>query len=138
MMVKDDIRHHSYLNIAGQAVVGEAIACGFSFLPLCGLVGSSFGTSNPTAPDIFGGLSIGAYVIGTATGLYWVAKAQNNSLSYWKVTEYSLIGAGVGATILGLSSIQHPTIPEGHVAVALLCPLISAMIYTNCVAEWPK
>jgi hypothetical protein len=128
---------HSALNISVQALVGEGIGVGAAIIPFSIGFASAFGGSRTTG-DIWGAISIPVYIIGTATGVHWIAHIENKEHSYWKTVMFSTIGAGVGAVLTGILASKYTTIPDAGITIIILCPLAGSLIYSLAYADWPQ
>lgn len=130
---------HSFINLAGQALVGSALAVGF-FVPTLTLsIGLTWDKNiNEPSQTALGILSLSSYVFGAAVGVYWVAKSENPKLSFWKTVGYSAIGAGVGVVIVSILATQFTKIPTVGGSIAALSPIIGAMVYTSFISDWPQ
>jgi len=138
-LIQSSPRKHSFINLAGQAVVGTGLAVVF-FVPTAA-ASFSIGWNNNLDPPIGATLevlTISSYFIGAAVGVHWVAKAQNKELSFWKTVGYSFIGGSVGLGLLAILSTQYTTIPGVGGTIAALCPVIGSMIYASFVSDWPQ
>jgi len=130
---------HNTGNLIGQALVGPALSFGFSIFPSVGCLGTLFSdNSNNDGFTILAGTAVAAYILGAATGVHWVARAQNPKISYWKTAGYSLMGGVAGAGVLWAFSAKYKTIPWTGVTLALASPTIASMIYASYVADWPE
>lgn len=131
--------HHSGINITAQVVVGEGMAIGLSIIPFSlGFVSAFNGSDSKTVSDILGIVGISAYIVGTATGVHWIAHIENKEHSYWKTVMFSTIGAGVGAALSGILASKYTTIPDAGVTIILLCPLAGSLVYSLAYADWPQ
>ncbi len=109
--------------------------------PVVGLVVSipsafiTIGLSGTSGWGAFGygilGMYIG-YVIGTPLGVYAVAEAGNENVSYWETLGYSGLGAAMG---IGLTYGMKSWAPSGF--SLLILPLACSIIYANSVAHYP-
>jgi hypothetical protein len=131
--------HHSGINITAQVVVGEGMAIGLSIIPFSlGFVSAFNGSDSKTVSDILGIVGISAYIVGTATGVHWIAHIENKEHSYWKTVMFSTIGAGVGAALSGILASKYTTIPDAGVTIIMLCPLVGSLVYSLAYADWPQ
>ena len=130
-------KKHSTLNISLQALVGEGIGIGAAIIPLSIGFASSFSSSRKNG-DILRAISIPIYIIGTATGVHWIAHIENKEHSYWKTIMFSTMGAGVGVALSGILASKYTTIPDVGVTIILLCPLASSLVYSLAYADWPE
>ena len=131
--------HYSGINITSQAVVGEGIAIGFSIIPFgFGFLNSLSESGSKTTSDILGVVGISAYIVGTATGVHWIAHIENKKHSFGKTLMFSAIGAGVGAVLAGMLASKYTTIPDAGVTVIMLCPLAGSLVYSLAYADWPE
>ena len=141
LLLSDSSVRHNYtvLNLAGQAVVGSALAVGFSILPLyADFVNSWSGHSSDVSDVSFAVLCISSYLFGAATGVYSIAKYQNPKLSYWRTVEFSAIGGGAGAIIAAVLASKYTTLPGAGGTIIFLCPIISSMLYASLISDWPQ
>jgi hypothetical protein len=131
--------HYSRINITGQAVVGEGMAIGFSIIPFgIGFLNGLSESGSKTTSDILSVVGISAYIVGTATGVHWIAHIENKEHSYWKTLMFSTIGAGVGAALSGILASKYTTIPDAGVTIIMLCPLAGSLVYSLAYADWPQ
>jgi hypothetical protein len=131
--------HHSGINITAQVVVGEGMAIGLSIIPFSlGFVSAFNGSDSKTVSDILSIVGISAYIVGTATGVHWIAHIENKGHSYWKTVMFSTIGAGVGAALSGILALKYTTIPDAGVTIIMLCPLAGSLVYSLAYADWPQ
>jgi hypothetical protein len=131
--------HHSEINITAQVVVGEGMAIGLSIIPFSlGFVSAFNGSDSKTISDILGVVGISAYIVGTATGVHWIAHIENKEHSYWKTVMFSTMGAGVSAVISSILASKYTTIPPAGVTIIMLCPLIGSLTYSLAYADWPQ
>ena len=128
---------HSTLNVSLQALVGEGIGIGAAIIPFSFGFVSAFGSSKTTG-DILGAISIPVYILGTASGVHWIAHIENKDHSYWKTVMFSTIGAGVGAALSGILASKYTTIPDAGVTIIMLCPLAGSLVYSLAYADWPQ
>ena len=128
---------HSPLNVSLQALVGEGIGIGTAIIPFSFGFVSAFGGSKTTG-DILGAISIPVYILGTASGVHWMAHIENKDHSYWKTVMFATIGAGVGAALSGILASKYRTIPDAGVAIIMLCPLAGSLVYSLAYADWPR
>ena len=137
-MNKSPKNKHSILNLCLQPVVGSGFAVIFSFLPLGATFANAWGNDRTTVSQTaWGILTISAYLFGSATGVYLVAKYENPELSLWETFGYSAIGGGVSALTFAILASQYKTLP-GIAAVAAFFPVISSMIYASFISDWPQ
>lgn len=130
---------HSVLNISFQVIAGEGMGFVSVLVPLAIAGRSAFSeNSSNSTTDIALLLTIPAYIIGTATGVHWVAHLENKDHSYWKNVGFTAIGGGIGLlTGLVLGSKYHKIPPAGIITMAL-APLAGSLAYTLFIADWPK
>lgn len=130
----DNVINSKYppLNQLGQVAAGLATGIGFSALPII-----IIGSSRMGLGGLFLGILIGGplYLLGSSTGVYWVAKPKNPDISYWSTFGFSCFG-GL-ATIIAINTFNNETTALEYV-IALLLPSISSMLYASYVAEWPN
>lgn len=132
---------HSLLNITGQAVVGTVLAGVFAIIPAGAIVLFPPNIDNPTSAKtiIYTSLAYSTYLLGAAVGVYWVAKCENENVSFGKTFLYSIMGGACGALLFAILPYEqkaiHSNLPLGLIIVAL-CPIISSMIYTSFIADW--
>ncbi|MDR3626259.1 MAG: hypothetical protein P4L45_05475 [Ignavibacteriaceae bacterium] len=141
LLLSDNSSHHNYsiINLTGQAVVGSALAVGFSILPLyADFVNSWSGHSSDVSQTSFAVLVISSYLFGAATGVYSIAKSQNSKLSYWGTVGYSAIGGGASIIIASALSLKYKTLPGAGGVIIFLCPIISSMLYASLISDWPQ
>ena len=132
-------QHHSFFNLSGQALVGSALAVGFSFLPLsAGFADAWSGESNTASQTALGILAISSYLFGAAVGVHWIASYENPNLSFWRTAGYSAIGGGVGTIIVSILAANYTTVPTIGVIIVALTPIIGSMIYASFISEWPN
>ena len=126
---------HSTENLCGQALVGSLCAFGFSFLPYSATM-SNLGSNDQvsTASTI---LTLSFYVFGASVGVYWIAQSENPELSFWGTVGFSVIGAAVGSGLVAIFASGNDTPFYGGVVLAALFPIISSIIYTSSIANWP-
>lgn len=129
-------RNYSFGNVCGQAIVGSLCATGFAVLPFSA-VSSGLGSKDQvnSASAI---LTIAWYTFGAAVGVHWIAKSENPELSFWGTFGSSVIGACLGTGFIYLLSDGIKSPPHFSVVIAALSPIISSMIYTSFVADWPS
>jgi hypothetical protein len=138
-LTKNYRMHYSGINITGQTVVGEGIAIGFSIIPFgVGILNGLSESGSKTTSDILVVVGISAYIVGTATGVHWIAHIENEEHSYLKTLMFSTIGAGVGAVLSGLLASKYTTIPDAGVTIIMLCPLAGSLVYSLAYADWPQ
>ena len=135
----DNVRqHHSFWNITGQVFSGAAISIVFTTPVMwLGIAATWKGKQTDFENASVSAIIISSYLFSTALGVYWVAKTQNLSISLWSIAGYSLIGGAIATTTIGIISFYHQRFP-GEGGVVFLFPLISSIIYTTCIAEWPQ
>ena len=139
--VPDNVVSHKYsfINLSGQALVGSALAVGFSILPFSVAFGSALsGNSTETSQATLEILTISSYLFGAAVGVHWVAKSQNSKLPFWGTVGYSVIGGGVGAILATVLASQYTTIPTFGGIIVALSPVIGSMIYASFISDWPQ
>jgi len=130
---------YSFINLAGQALVGSALAVGFFIPTLTVAVGVTWGKNiNESLQTALGIFTFSSYIFGAAVGVYWVAKSENPKLSFWKTVGYSAIGAGVGVVIVSILATQFRRIPTVGGSIAALFPIIGAMVYASFISDWPQ
>ncbi|MEJ2613817.1 MAG: hypothetical protein P8Z35_02575 [Ignavibacteriaceae bacterium] len=134
---KTESHKYSIINLSGQTIVGSALAAGFSIPPLIMAWADSWNHSTDASQTALGIISISAYLLGAATGVYWVAKSENSKLSYWGTVGYSVIGGGISTVIASILASQYLTVPTAGVLIIGLCPVASSMIYASFISEWP-
>jgi hypothetical protein len=83
-------------------------------------------------------LSLIVYSFGTAFGVHWVAKSENMENSFWGTVGSSIIGAGIGSGLVSILPPDNNDLNSPGVILAALCPLISSIIYTCFIADWPS
>ena len=135
-------KHHSFINLSGQAIIGSVFAAGFSILPLAATVANAWGsdgtrTSRATLGVALSILTISSYVFGSAVGVHLIAKSENTELSFWGTVGYSAIGGGAGIVLLAILASQYETIPGGG-AIVIFFPLIGSMVYASFISDWPQ
>jgi hypothetical protein len=130
---------HTGVNIGFQVIVGQGMGFVSGFVPFAIAWGSAFSrNSSRTTTDVALLLVIPSYIIGTATGVHWVAHLENKNHSFWKNVGFTAIGGGVSViTGLTLASTHH-RIPAAGVWVMLLSPLAESLVYTCFLADWPE
>ncbi len=139
--VPDNIVSHKYsfINLTGQALVGSALAVGFSILPSSvAFISALSGKSTEISQATLGILTISSYLFGSAVGVHWVAKSQNSKLSFWGTVGYSAIGGGFGAILTTILASHYTTIPAFGGIIVALCPIIGSMIYASFISDWPQ
>jgi hypothetical protein len=132
----NNIIHHSVGNVFGQTFLGTITGIGFSFLP--GLLLYMGAGADPVDFIGFGSMFLSAYVLGNAAGVYWIAKSENPELSYWGIAAFSALGAGGGALLAWALADNYHTFPGYGFVLVALCPVISSILYTTLIADWPQ
>ena len=130
--------NYSFINLAGQAVVGSVLAVGFFIPPMSASFVSSFGENNEPLPAALAVLAFSSYVFGAGVGVYWVAKSENQKLSFWKTVGYSAIGSGVSIIMFSILANNYTKIPAVGGTIAALFPVIGAMLYASFISDWPQ
>lgn len=138
------VQKHSFLNLAGQAVLGQVLAVGFAAIPAYLTIASAFIEEDNGAVDarigiaaLFG-LTIFAYSVGAATGVHWIAKAENPNHSFWGTVGYAAIGVGASSVLYAVLMTQQQKISGVGAVAIMIFPIISAMLYTSYIANWPS
>jgi hypothetical protein len=130
--------NHTALNIAGQVVVGSALAFAFTIPSLTGTIAAVYGhTPNEAVQYGLLFLIYSSYVFGAAVGVDWIASIDNQNNSLLETFGYSAIGSGASILLLGILSTQYHQIPTSGVLTALLCPILSSVLYTTLISDWP-
>lgn len=136
LYIKHEQRNsYSPLNLAGQLVTGSASAVGFSILPYSAGFAASW-SGKKIAASLWGSVAISAFILGSAAGVYWIAELENPEINFLHTLKYSVIGAGVGTILIVFLAKKYTTLPEFGTTIALLCPVISSMIYASFISEW--
>lgn len=131
------VKKHSTINLSLQVIVGEGLGIVLAIIPLSISFGSAWnGSNSKVVSDVFGALSIPTYIIGVAAGVHWIARVENPKHSFWKTVGYSAIGGAAGVVLAAILASKYETIPPAG-AVTLLFPLISSIIYSTSIADWP-
>ena len=137
----DSVVSHKYsvINLSGQLLVGSALAFIFT-IPAITAAGYNAwsGHDSKESHTIIGVIGISSYLIGAATGVYWVAKSSNSELSYWGTVGYSAIGGSASAIIAAILASKYTTIPNIGALIIALCPVASSMIYASFISDWPQ
>jgi hypothetical protein len=107
----------------------------FSFLPYSATM-SNLG-SNEQVSTASAILTLSFYVFGASVGVYWFAQSENPELSFWGTVGFSFIGAAVGSGLVAILASGNDSPPTAGVVLAALFPIISSMIYTSSIANWP-
>jgi len=129
---------HSALNIAGQVVAGSALAFAFTIPSLTGTIAAVYGhTPNEAVQYGLLFLIYSSYVFGAAVGVDWISSIENQNNSLLETFGYSAIGSGASILLLGILSTQYHQIPTSGVLTALLCPVLSSVLYTTLISDWP-
>lgn len=139
LLEKDTTRNHSLLNILGQAAAGPACAIVFSIIPLSAGFGYAWsGDKNPSVEFFYAVAFYSAYIIGSATGVYWIANFENKNIAYWKTVKSAFLGGAIGTAfaIIQAKSDRISNTEKQLIFLAMMSPTIGAMIYTNYEAEW--
>ncbi len=125
----------SFLNLTGQFVVGTALSLGFSAIPTI-LVFSKSPSQIGPGEAIAAVIGVPLYLLGSATGVYWVSKKAVPNISFWNTFAFSCIGGSISIAIL-LSNIGKVNSPLVFIA-ALIMPTLSSMLYTNLISTWNR
>ncbi|QQS37913.1 MAG: hypothetical protein IPM56_08235 [Ignavibacteriales bacterium] len=134
----DNVRQsHSAHNIGLQVIVGSLSSALFFFPPAL-LTFHTAWNNNGSLSAAFGVLSFASFIFGNGVGVYLISNVENKKIRFWKVVEYSFIGAAAGAIIITIASTEYQTIPDEYGIAAALCPLFSSIVYTTFIADWPK
>ncbi len=129
---------HSTLNIAGQVVAGSSLAFLFPIPVLIVAFNASYGHKVDDAVNMgFLFLLYSSYVFGAAVGVDWIASIENKNNSLLETFGYSAIGSGASLLLLGILSTQYHQIPTSGILTALLCPVLSSVLYTTLISDWP-
>jgi len=130
---------HSYLNITWQLVVGSATAAGCSIIPWSiGFAEAWSGNSSPHSQTLWGVLTLVSYTFGAGLGVYWVSHVENPAQTLWGTIGYAAIGSSTAILTVALLSAKYTTIPGPITILAVLCPVISSILYGSFVADWPQ
>ncbi len=130
--------YHSAFNVAGQIIVGSSLA--FIF-PISFLYGSFLASFHHEPDDavkvglLF--LMFSSYTFGAAVGVDWIASIENKNNSLLETFGYSAIGSGAGILLISILASQYETIPWCGGFVAFLCPILSSVLYTTLISDWP-
>ncbi len=128
---------HSTLNISLQTIVGEGMGLGLAIIPFSISFASGFsGSGSKTTSDIFGVITIPAYILGTALGVHLIAHIENKEHSFWKTLEFAAIGGGAGVVLTGILAASYNSIPEAGAAIIALTPLVGSLVYSVSYADW--
>lgn len=135
----DNVRQsHSIHNVVLQGIVGAASSVLFFFPPAALTIHVAWNDYDPFLGAALGVLTLSSFVFGNGVGVYLISNVENRKIRFWKVVEYSFIGAAAGATIIAIASTEYQTIPAEYGIAAALCPLFSSILYTTFIADWPN
>ncbi len=128
---------HSALNIAGQVVIGSSFALVFTIPSIYITFLASY--NHKTDKVVDAGLLLlmySSYVFGAAVGVDWIASMENENNSLLETFGYSAIGSDASLLLLGILSTQYHQIPTSGILMALLCPVLSSVLYTTLISDW--
>jgi hypothetical protein len=129
---------YSAINLTGQLLAGSALAFIFTLPSMTAAFYNAWsGHGSKESQILLSAIGITSYLIGSATGVYWVAKSGNSELSYWGTVGYSAIGGSVSAILASILASKYTTIPGTGAVIIALCPLISSMVYASFISDWP-
>ncbi len=136
---------HSASNIAAQfvggAILGPVVAIPSLFFLAAGATLNadeerSSHDSRVGVEVVCGTVALAFYTFGSAVGVHYIAKAENERNDLPTTWLYSAAGGAVAALAVVALMPYFDYVPTASVAV-LFFPAIGAMVYTCLVADWP-
>ncbi len=131
--------YYSPINYFGQVAVGSGLSLMFAFFPFAAAFGYAWENDGS---DFIGTslsiLTISSYLFGAATGVHWVARSENEALSYWKTFGYSIIGGGAGAILAVIIAKNYHYTPWFGGTLVALSPVIGSMFYASFISDWRR
>lgn len=127
------LRSHTIGNGVGQFFFGAITGAVCAIGPLAiTMASANHGGNNAAFPGII--ISLSAYVFGNGLGVYAISHIENDNLPFWSTIGYSFIG--LGAAVISYPIIGKQMNDPQKLLIAMICPIVSAMIYTNLIAGW--